>query len=173
MIFKYIRMLNAQYEQFNFINFKKSASVFIKNSLNLLKTQVLSDIEVIPFFEKLSSEAKEFRHNDTFAELFDIGEDNMLFDSPFKQMGSRWKQDVADFIDILTNLIEINNSNLNIINKTFKWSKSVAQILNEVFTYARDKNLPSLLTVIDVISSNVKIEYVLEEENTTQNKVII
>ena len=117
---------------------------------------------MIPFFEKLLSEAKEFRHNDTFADLFDIAEDSTLFDSPFKQISSRWKQDVSDFIDILTNLIEINNSNLNVINKTFKWSKIAAQILYEVFTYARDQNLPSLLTVIDVISSNIKIENVID-----------
>ena len=154
----------------------KSASVFIKNSMSYLKSQVLNDIEMIPFFEKLLSEAKEFRHNDTFADLFDIAEDSTLFDSPFKQISSRWKQDVADFIDILTNLIEINNSNLNVINKTFKWSKVAAQILFEMFTYARDKNLPSLLTVIDVISSNVKIEYVIDQgisKLTIQGNTII
>ena len=71
------------------MNFKKSASVFIKNSLSYLKSQVLNDFEVIPFFEKLLSEAKEFRHNDTFADLFDIAEDSTLFDSPFKQISSR------------------------------------------------------------------------------------
>ena len=78
----------------------------------MLEMQVAKDIIEVPFFEGLDTE-NQFDETFNFENLLEVKENDILIDSPFKQIGSRSKETIFKFIKLLDILIDINDSSLD------------------------------------------------------------
>ena len=164
MIFKNVKLGLSQSNHLDKADFQKSASVFLKSSLKILEKQIEKDNQPAPFFG-VGMDNEDLKNESRFKDLSDIVENNTLTDSPFKQKGPMDKQTVINFVNILDCFIDINSFSLEIIQKVFTWSKDVAAILKVIFNYAKDRDLPSLLSIIDAVWTNINIDYKLADKS--------
>lgn len=133
----------------------------------MFEMQVANDTIEAPFFEGLDTENK-LDENFVFKNLLKVKENDILIDSPFKQIGQRNKETIISFIKLLDILIDINDfsfeatlANDMIYSKVLTWGKDLAIILKIIFNYCKNRDLPSLLNVIDAVWANIKIDYKL------------
>ena len=164
MIFKSVKLGLSWSNHLDKSDFQKSACVFLKSSLKMLEMQISNDIQSAPFFG-IGIENEDHKEESRFKDLSDIRENNTLIDSPFKQKGLMDKQTVISFVKLLDCFIDINSFSLEIIQKVLTWSKDVAAILKVIFNYAKDRDLPSLLSIIDAVWTNIKIDYKLADKS--------
>ena len=142
--------------QYHFtVSYKKFISFWFDDLLEILNNDIEEDRKKINPFYSGKEEIKEYKIEKTLKEDSKSFNEEVLFDSPFKQTEKRSKADVIDYIKILETLININKLTPKTIKEMLKWSENNAKFLNKIFTWAKDKDLDSMLDMIDAISSKI------------------
>ena len=157
--------------QFHFTtSYKKFVSLLFDEILWYLRKNVEADQKAINPFFRLKDNMKEYVIEEKINERSKNFEDGGLYDCPFKYTENRSKEDIYDYIVLLDILININKLTPNTIKDILNWSETNAKFLNKIFKCVKDKDLDSMLDMVDAISNKINFP-MKDHSNSNQIKV--